>query len=276
MTTSGDVALVTGASSGIGLELAKLLAANGHDLVLVARREKEMRDLADQLSRQHEIAVRVVAADLARPGAPERIAEALASDGVEVGTLVNNAGFGLRGSFTRLPVARQLDQIQVNVTALTHLTALFLPGMQARKRGRVLNVASTAAFQPGPQMAVYYATKAYVLSLSVALAVELEGTGVTVTTLCPGLTVTEFHEVAEHLKSDAFMRHAMTAEDVAEIGIRAALKGKAVVTAGFTNQLLGGVVKILPRSTATAIAGATMRNASADPAQRQLTPGANR
>src|SRR5438128_1555599 len=189
-------ALITGASSGIGLELAKLFARDEHDVVLVARRADKLKQLAAQLGSAHNIRATVIPADLADPAAPEEIFRALRAADVELDVLVNNAGFGVTGPFLATDAAAELRMIQVNVTALTHLTKLFLPGMLGRGAGRVLNVASTAGFQPGPLMAVYYATKAYVISFSDALAEELRGTGVTVTCLCPGPTKTGFQEAA--------------------------------------------------------------------------------
>jgi len=239
-------ALVTGASSGIGLELAKLLAADGHDLVLVARRERELRAVADVASR-HGVRAHVVVADLADPGAPVRVAEAVRDAGVEVGVLVNNAGFGLHGAFAGQPLARQLEMVQVNVTALTALAGLFLPGMLARRYGRILNVASTAAFQPGPRMAVYYATKAYVLSLSVALSVELEGTGVTVTALCPGPTTTGFQEVAGMKESRLVRMGTMETGPVARAGYRAMLRGNAIVIPGIRNRVFALATRFGPK-----------------------------
>lgn len=248
-------AVVTGASSGIGLELAKLLAADGQTLVLVARREPDLRALADRLARQHGITAHVVVADLSDPAAPERVARECEQAGVEIDVLVNNAGFGQRGSFVRLPLDRQLAQVQVNVTTLTHLIGLFLPGMVARKRGRVLNVASTAAFQPGPNMAVYYSTKAYVLSLSVALSIELEGTGVSVTALCPGPTVTGFQAAAAMTDSRLFRMGAMAVEPVALAGYRGMLKGTAIVVPGMRNKVLGMAAQVSPRYLTAKIAG---------------------
>ena len=192
-----ETVLITGASSGIGLELARLFAADGSDLILVARREAELQSLADDMAASHGISARVMTEDLSDLSAPQRIVDRLATDELELDVLVNNAGFGLRGPAAELDLQRQLDMLQVNVTALTHLTRLLLPAMIARRRGGVLNVASTAAFQPGPHMAVYYATKAYVLSFSEALAEELGGTGVTVSCLAPGPTATEFADAAD-------------------------------------------------------------------------------
>ena len=178
-------ALVTGASSGIGLELATLLAKDRHDLVLVARGRERLDGVARGLTEEFGVAATVLPADLTDPSAPIDIALALAERKLAIDILVNNAGFGVYGFFAQTPLEKELAMIQVNITALTHLTKLLLPGMLERRRGRILNVASTAAFQPGPLMAVYYATKAYVLSFSEALANETAGTGVTVTALCP-------------------------------------------------------------------------------------------
>src|SRR3954465_2902869 len=195
MAPPRPVALVTGASAGIGRELAKILAREGHDLLLVARREPDLTPLAAELKEQYDADSRVITADLAKPRAAQTLVKELGPT-TTVDVLVNNAGFGGHGAFWERERDADLRQIAVNVTALTDLTRLLLPGMVERHRGRILNVASTAAFQPGPLMAVYYATKAYVLSFSQALAEELSGTGVTVTTLCPGVTETEFQQVA--------------------------------------------------------------------------------
>ena len=180
-----ETALITGASSGIGLDLARLFAKDGHDVVLVARSEGKLREIAAELERDFGMTAHVIVADLAKPDAPQTLVAQLP---VDVDVLVNNAGFGVLGPFVETDLAKELEMIQVNVVALTHLTKLLLPPMVARRRGRVLNVASTAAFQPGPLMAVYYATKAYVLSFSEAIADELRDSGVTVTALCPGPT----------------------------------------------------------------------------------------
>src|SRR5262252_4477634 len=173
-----------------------LLAEDRQDLVLVARNKKKLDELAHDLTAAFGITARVLARDLAKPATPGKIAAELAEAGVEIETLVNNAGFGVYGSFVKTDPAQDLEEIQVNIAAVTHLTGLFLPAMVERRRGRILNVASTAAFQPGPLMAVYYASKAYVLSFSEALANELSGSGVTVTALCPGPTITNFRERA--------------------------------------------------------------------------------
>jgi short-subunit dehydrogenase len=232
---TGQTALVTGASMGLGREYARLFAADGHNLVLVARSDDKLRLLAAELGAEHRVSVRVLPADLADPESPERIFDALARDHVEIEFLVNNAGFGLNGAFAELDGARQLEIVQVNVAALTALCRLFLPSMIARGHGRILNVASVAAFQPGPGMAVYFASKAYVLSLSEALAHELSATGVTVTCHCPGATATEFAGKADLLNSKLFKMGVAGPADVARHGYRAMMKGRVVSIHGPVN-----------------------------------------
>src|SRR5437868_585729 len=197
-------ALVTGGSGGIGLEIGKALAQREFDLVLVARNRDALEAAAGQIEGKHAVRVHVFAADLRRREAPEAISDFLRNENIPIDVLVNNAGFGLGGEFAETEVQRELEMIQVNIAALTHLTKLFLPPMIKRRAGRVLNVASTAAFVPGPLMAVYYATKAYVLSFSEALAEELRDSGVTVTALCPGPTRTEFAASAQVTNSRLF------------------------------------------------------------------------
>jgi short-subunit dehydrogenase len=240
-------ALVTGASSGIGLELAKLLAAAEHDLVLVARRKPELEALAAELRREHGTVCQIVATDLAQPGAASKLARSIEDAGIELEILINNAGFGVYGAFTQTDLQTELDMIQVNITALTELSKLVIPGMVARGRGRVLNVASTAAFQPGPLMAVYYASKAYVLSLSEALAVELEGTGVIVVALCPGPTESGFQAAAGIGKSKLSAGAMPSSAEVAAIGMRALERGTTVAIAGTRNWWLVQSVRLLPR-----------------------------
>lgn len=246
-------ALVTGASMGIGLELSRLLARDGHDLVLVARSRDKLEALAVELRAQSGVSVRVVARDLADPEAPREIFDELGAAGVAVGVLVNNAGFGSYGLFAETDTEKELELLQVNVVALTHLTKLFLPGMIARRRGRVCQVASTAAFQPGPLMAVYYASKAYVLSLSEALSNETEGTGVTVTALCPGPTETGFVAAAGMEKSKLFEANVMDARTVAEAGYRGMMEGKRVVIPGVRNSIMARVASLAPRGLVTRV-----------------------
>lgn len=246
-------ALVTGASGGIGEELARLFAADGHDLVLVARGEEKLKLLAEELGAKHNVAARVVAADLSRPDAPREIFDRLERAGVRVDALVNNAGIGTWGLFAETDLAQELELLQINVVALTHLTKLFLPAMIARRRGYVCNVASTAAFQPGPLMAVYYASKAYVLSLSEALANEFEGTGVRISALCPGPTETGFVAAAGMSESKLFDRGAMSARDVAAAGYRGLLAGKTIVIPGMRNALVARTVGLMPRGLVTKV-----------------------
>jgi short-subunit dehydrogenase len=249
-----DLALVTGASSGIGRDLATIHAERGGDLVLVARRRDRLEALAADLRDRHQVSVLVRPCDLARPGAAAEIHREITDLDLEVDILINNAGFGGHGRFGEIDPARHTAMIQVNVMALTELTRAFLPAMVARGRGRVLNLASTAAFLPGPLQAVYFATKAYVLSLGEALTVELEGTGVTVTTLCPGATTTEFEAAANLEGSGLFERGAAASRDVAETGYRAMLGGKSVVVHGAANKAIPGLLRMVPRGMAAKVA----------------------
>jgi uncharacterized protein len=250
-----ETVLITGASSGIGRELAQCFAADGCRLVLVARRGRALESLADELRTIHKVDTRVVVADLARAEAPNQILGQLQHHGLKVDVLVNNAGFGAQGRFAELPLDRQLEMIQVNVTTLTHLTRLLLPDMIKRGRGGLLNVASTAAFQPGPYMAIYYASKAYVLSWSEALATELVGTGVVVTALCPGPTETGFADAAGMKDSLLFKLSRMSARAVAEIGHRAFRQGRVVAITGVRNRMLAFCVRFSPRWMVRRIAG---------------------
>ena len=242
-----ETVLVTGASSGIGLELAKVFAENGCDLVLSARRENKLEDLAQSLADRCGIKSHVLPADLSEPTAPQAIFDQLDSRGIAIDVVVNNAGFGANGPFYDLPLQRQLDIVQVNAVSLTHLARLFLPAMVQRGRGGVLNVASTAAFQPGPGMAVYFATKAYVLSLSEALAEELKGTGVTATCLAPGPTATGFTSYAEMDGTLLFRLGTMTARSVARAGYKGFRRGKVLVVPRLTNQMAAASVRFAPR-----------------------------
>jgi len=248
--TARPVALVTGASAGIGKELARALARD-HDLILSARRVEELTALAAELKAAHGTTCHVLPADLADPHGPRHLFDATTAAGLAVDVLVNNAGFGDHGPFADADLAKLLRMIQVNVTALTELTGLFLPGMRARGRGRLLNVGSVAGFQPGPLMAVYYATKAYVVSLSEALANELSGTGVTVTCLCPGPTHSEFRAVAG-IRQGFSVAKAMDTRAVAEAGVRGMRRGKRLVIPGFRNRLLIFAERFLPRRVVTA------------------------
>ena len=246
-------ALVTGASSGIGLDLSRELAKNGHDVVVVARTVSALQEVAAELQKSGATA-HVIAADLSRPNAAEDIVSELKRRNLEIDVLVNNAGYGLVGPFVENDLQREIDMIQVNIVALTHLTKLLLRPMVARRRGRILNVASTAAFQPGPLMAVYYATKAYVLSFSEAIADELRNSGVTVTALCPGPTQTGFAETAKMTESRLFtMMRPMSSAEVARLGYRGMISGKRLVIPGAKNKMLVQSLRVSPRRAVTVL-----------------------
>lgn len=251
---ANETVLITGASSGIGMHFAELFAADGAELVLVARSAERLRQLALTYEERYGARVRVLPADLSRPGAPGEIRDTLRAEGVEVDVLVNNAGFGLRGRVAELGVERQMDLVQLNVAALTHLTALFLPAMLERGRGGVLNVASTAAFQAGPNMAAYYASKAYVLSFTEALAEEVAGTGVRASCLAPGPTQTGFEAAAGMQGTRLFRMGVMDAAEVARVGYRGFRAGRVVVVPGWRNKLTTLSVRFVPRSFARRVA----------------------
>jgi uncharacterized protein len=249
---SRRMALGRGVSSGIGLDRAKRFAAEGYDVALVARSEGKLKEVAAAIEAEHQVRAHVVTADLAQPRAAEALVATLESRGIDVDVLVNNAGYALYGAFAETDLEGELAMIQVNIVALTHLTKLFVRKMIVKKSGRVLNVASTAAFQPGPLMAVYYATKAYVLSFSEALANELAGSGVTVTALCPGPTKTGFQARAQMEQSKLVRgKEIMTAETVARAGYAGMMKGKTVVIPGVSNKMMAQAVRFLPRNTVT-------------------------
>ncbi len=249
MSTTSQTALITGASGGIGLELARQFAQHGHDLVLVARSQDKLAQLAQELQAAHGVTAHVMPADLTDPDAPNRLHAQLQEAGVPVHVLVNNAGFGAYGLFHESTLEEELAMLQLNVVALTHLTHLFLQEMVTRRAGRVLNVASTAAFQPGPLMAVYYASKAYVLHFSEALANELAPFGVTVTALCPGPTVSGFQARADMEESRLVQNRAvmMDAATVARQGYEALMAGKPVVIPGLFNKVGALLPRFVPR-----------------------------
>lgn len=244
------VTLVTGASSGIGELLAREAARRGHALALTARRGDRLQALAEELG-----GAEVIVADLADPAAPAGIAAALAAHGLSVDVLINNAGLGQRGPVARIPLERQLAQVDVNVRALTELTVRLLPAMIARRRGGILNVASTAAFQPGPNMAVYYATKAYVLSFSEALHEELRPHGIKVSALCPGPTYSEFAERADMDRSELFKRFAGDAAKVARDGLDGLERNRAVNISGALNAVMATATRFGPRAVNRKLAG---------------------
>ena len=246
-----ETVLITGASSGIGLELAKCFAADKAHLILVARNTAAMESLAVELRRDHQIEVHIITADLTLTESPQKIHDELKGRGLLVDVLVNNAGFGLHGGFAELPLLRQLEIIQVNVAALVALTGLFVPGMIERNRGGVLNVGSVAGFFAGPNMAVYYASKAFVQSFSEALHEELRGTGVSVTNLCPGPTETNFSQTARGYHTRQKSVGKMSAAAVARIGYEDFRRDKCVSVTGWKNKLLAGIgTTVLPRSVA--------------------------
>jgi short-subunit dehydrogenase len=247
-------ALITGASGGIGYELAKLFARDHHNLVLVARSAGKLTQVADELQREFGISAKAFPLDLTVASAPQSLFDQLQREGVAVDILVNNAGYGVLGQFAQVSLEDNLGQIQLNITALTHLTKLFVGPMIERRSGKILNVASTAGFQPGPLMSVYYATKAYVISFSEALANELHGTGVTVTCLCPGATETGFQGRAGLENTLLFKKlRPMDAMTVARDGYRGLMAGKPIVISGFRNWLLAESLRFSPRRLVTAI-----------------------
>jgi uncharacterized protein len=245
--------LITGASGGIGYELAKLFARDHHNLVLVARSADKLAQVAAELQ-THGVTVKTIALDLAEPPAPKFLFDQLQREGIAIDVLINNAGFGAFGDFAQMPEDEILGQIDLNITALTRLTRLFLPPMVQRRSGRIMNVASTAAFQAGPLMAVYYATKAYVLSFSEAIANELRGSGVTVTCFCPGATHTGFARRAGTEKSRLFKQlGAMNADKVALDGYRALMEGRTLTISGAHNWAVAQSTRFAPRKLVTAI-----------------------
>ena len=243
---AAGTALITGASSGIGRELAKLCAADGFDVILAARRTERLEDLAAELGTAHRVAARPLQVDLSDPEAPGRLFDQLA--GTPIDLLVNNAGFGLRGPFAETDWEAERRMIEVNMTAPAHLTKLFLPAMLQRGSGRILNVASIAGFVPGPFLAMYYASKAFLVSFSHAVANEVKGSGVTVTVLCPGPTRTEFEEAAGVEGSKLFQGDVMSAEAVARVGYDAMMAGKAEVISGTRNRWMMLGARFAPRS----------------------------
>jgi hypothetical protein len=254
MPNQNQTALITGASAGLGYEFAKLFARDKYNLVLVARTGPKLTELANELRQQHGIEVKTIPLDLGLPQASQNLFEETSRAGIHVDILVNNAGYGQSGKFADISLEESYGQIQLNVAALTLLTRLYLPPMLERRSGKIMNVASTAAFQPGPLMAVYYATKAYVLSFSEAIADELRNTGVQVTCFCPGATLTEFQNRAQTANTRLFRQLApMDVKTVAEDGYRALMSGKTLAISGFKNWLVAESVRFAPRKVVTAI-----------------------
>ena len=245
------VALVTGASAGLGVDFARQLSKRGHPLVLAARRKDRLQALAKELGN-----ARVIAIDLSKKDAAAKVMADLHAKGEVVDLLVNNAGFGLIGRFAELDAGREREMIDLNVGTLTDLCRAVAPGMIDRKSGGIINVASTAAFQPGPKMAVYFATKAFVLSLTEALHEELKPHGIRVTCLCPGPTRTEFGDVAGFGGNGLFDRVAMESPEVVAAGLKGLDRNQAVVVPGFVNKLTASSGRFAPRSVVRKIAGA--------------------
>jgi short-subunit dehydrogenase len=251
MAQERETVLITGASGGIGLELACVFANNGFDLVIVARREAELESLAERCRREYGVGVHVMPMDLLAPNATAKLAQQVNDEGITVDILVNNAGLMDMGDFAEIEIDRHERLLQLNVTVLASLTRRLLPAMLERGRGRILNVASTSSFQPVPSLALYAASKAFVLSLSESLSEELKGTGVTVTALCPGITKTDMydraqdeHETVQSLPS-IFLSEV---GDVAREGYEACIAGRVVVVPGLPNRLMASSVGFYPRS----------------------------
>jgi len=251
---SKKTALITGAASGIGYQLACLFAADDYNLVLVDKDELKLTEVAEKFELKFGNFVKAIVKDLSISSSPDEIFMELQQANIQVDVLVNNAGFGTYGLFHETSLTAELEMLQVNLVCLTHLTKLFIKNMVKQGEGKILNVASAAAFQPGPLMAVYFATKAYILSFSEAIANELEGTGVTVTVLCPGSTESAFHQRTGMADSKMLKsKRMMDAETVAEIGYRGLMKGKTIVIPGLINKLLAKSVRFVPRKLVTKI-----------------------
>lgn len=252
--SSGTV-LITGASQGLGAEFAKLFAKDNYDLVLVARNKEKLMQLARELQESHEIFIKILPYDLSSPTVAKKIYEDLDKEGIEIDILVNNAGFATHGEFISTDYDEELGEIEVNITALTLLTKLFLPQMKKRKAGKILNIASTAAFLPGPYMAVYYASKAYVLSFSEALQEELKGTGITLTILAPGPTKTGFAKRANLEKSRIFSRGLLDPSTVAKRGYDGLMQKEIIIFPGLKNKLASIAGRMLPHTLLGEIIG---------------------
>ncbi|HJV46766.1 MAG TPA: SDR family oxidoreductase [Bacillota bacterium] len=243
-------ALITGATSGFGYEFVRLFVQDGYELVLVARNEQRLKQIQAQFP---QTSITIIPKDLTQSNAVEEVYEELKARNIHIDILINNAGFGLLGYFNQLDLKRQTDMIQLNVTVLIELTHRLLPAMKEKKYGKILNVASTAAFQPGPKMTVYFATKAFVLSFSEALAEELQGTGISITTLCPGPSKTNFAKAA-NVEGTKMFSKVMDARIVTVEGYRGMMQGKRVIIPGGVNKLGAYAAKFLPRSLVAKVA----------------------
>jgi short-subunit dehydrogenase len=250
---SKGAALITGGSRGIGYELAKLLAADGHPLILVAQNEAQLKAVSEELEERYSITIKYIACDLAQPNAAENLFEKIQYEPLQY--LINDAGIGNAGEFAHTDFEADQRLLQLNIVTLTLLTKLCLPLLEKRQNARILQVASTAAFQPGPYFATYYASKAYVLSFSQALALELHHSSVKVTCLCPGPTTTEFHKRAKLEQTRLFEQHMMTAATVAKIGYQAMQSGQSVVIPGWRNKLLIALSRVAPACLTARAAG---------------------
>jgi short-subunit dehydrogenase len=259
MTREKHAALITGASSGIGMHIVRILAERGSDLIITARRKDRLEKLAGELASAHKVRVDVIEADLAQPEGAVRLHKEACSLRQDIDILVNNAGFGKQNNVVDQALEEIRAMIQVNITSLTELTRLFAADMKARGSGRILQLSSIGAFQPSPVYAVYSAAKSYVLSFSYAMNHELKNTGVSITTLCPGITETEFHDVAGHEKTGFMKSFSMTPRKVALIGVNSMMKRKAKVIPGFSNAFNSFLMESMPRAFSTAIAGSLMK-----------------
>lgn len=257
--TAHPTALITGASSGIGAAMAEVFAQHGYDLVLVARDERRLGDLATKLRAEHQATLHIIAKDLALEAAAAQVHDEILSRSVEIDVLVNNAGMIVYGEFSTTDLAQELQMIRVNLMALTQLTKLFLPHMIRRGKGRILNLGSTGSFAPSPLNAVYSATKAYVLSFSEAIAEELDGTGITVTALCPGPTRSELQRRAGMEDVRLLQRGVMDAMAVAAAGYRAMMAGRRVEVPGMFNRLQTTFARFLPRKAVVRSAHAMLQ-----------------
>lgn len=250
----GNTALITGASNGIGLELAREFAKHKTDVILVARNDEKLKEIARELASAYGVKTFVIAKDLSKPGSADEVFRQVKESGLEIGYLVNNAGFGDFGMFSESDWKKQEEMISLNIMTLTQLCRLFVPEMIQRKQGKILNLASTASFQPGPLMSVYYATKAYVLLFSEAINNELRGSGITVTALCPGPTTSGFQKTSNIEDSRLVKgRKLPGAEEVARYGYRAMMKGKSVAIHGLLNRFLVLAERFGPRDIVTAV-----------------------
>lgn len=243
---SQQTVLITGTTSGIGYELSKLFAQNGDQLILVSRNPQKLRNQREELINNYHAAIHTITKDLSQPNAAGEIYDELEKKGLQVDILVNNAGFGVKGDFTDTDLEQELQMLQVNIIALTQLTKLLIPGMIKKGFGKILNLGSTASFTPCPLEAVYGASKAYVLSFSNAIRAELAGTGVTVTTLCPGATKTEFPKKTKMEETILFQKMVMEAETVARIAYRGLVKNKKIVIPGIINNALVKSIPLMP------------------------------